>query len=77
MDREFPFGIFRPPEKQDYLSDVPLITEIFHLNDPEKSCSVNFPTRFFEFFFVNDNHCFANLKLFLFRRSRCRPRRRC
>ena len=42
VEHEFPFGTFRPQKKKNRttLSDVPLLPEIFHWNDPKRSCSI-------------------------------------
>ena len=52
VEHEFPFGTFRPQKKKNRttLSDVPLLPEIFHWNDPKSrvpfSFQQNFPDTF-------------------------------
>ena len=52
VEHEFPFGTFRPQKKKNRitLSDVPLLPEIFHWNDPKSrvpsSFQPNFPDTF-------------------------------
>ena len=51
VEHEFPFGTFRPQKKKRItLSDVPLLPEIFHWNDPKSrvpfSFQPNFPDTF-------------------------------
>ena len=43
MEHEFPFGTFRP-EKQDYLVRRSVAPGNFPLEQPEKSCTIYFPT---------------------------------
>ena len=45
MENEFPFGTFQP-EKQEYLFRRSVTLRKFLLKQPEKACSIYFPTGF-------------------------------
>ena len=61
---EFPFETFRP-EKQNYLFRCPFAPGNFPLEQPKKSCSIYFPTRFSgKFFFLTLIHQTQSLSFF-------------
>ena len=50
MEHEFSFGTFSDWENRTTFSDVPLLREIFHRNDPKRSAPLTFQPGFLQTF---------------------------